>query len=648
MRSFVSMFVYFFAGAFVCGAQPATLQTLIQKLNATGQDTSRVMAYRNIARWYQNKNPDSAVLIADSALQLARKIDFKKGVVYALLTKGVSLDIKGKYPEALSYYFEALRLSEAQHFEDLTGNTYNVIGIVYMNMADYPKAIDYFKKSLSIIKKINGDASSLMVNIGEVYKKNSQPDSSIVYNKEALEIAIHENDSLSMAITLANIGDNYIASRLYHQSLPYLKQALSISESINDYEGIAYANNSLGLAYYQLNLYNESIGYALKSAQTGQELHIYRITRDAYHLLYLNQDTLAQYQQALYYRNLEISLNDSLSTVAKNKQIEQLQATYDLEKKQQQVDLLNKQQAAQQREINRNEWIGMLGTALFVLLALFTFHLYKNNSVKKKFNKQLEQQNKEIIHKNLQLEEVNSMKNKLFSIVGHDLRGPIGSLSGMLELLNSDALSKEETHYFLTQINSSLASTRHLLNNLLYWAKSQMEGMHMNVQAFDVAKVIGQNIQLVKTRTAEKGIALEAGTDGAPAVAFADEMTTDLVIRNLIENAVKFCSAGDTVTVLSNAENGFVKILVKDTGPGIPPENQAKIFNKAVTHTTFGSGHEKGSGLGLLLCKELVEKNGGVIGFVSALGEGSTFYFTIPAASVAQKEKEGKVFSEVS
>ncbi len=635
MRALILLFFIGFTGYNICNAQP-TIQKIMAELHAAKQDTNRVNVYYKLSYWYWSRNTDSALIMADSSLQLAKALGFKKGIALAYLSKGVSLESKGRYPEALNCHLQTLRLSEELNLEGLGGNAYNNIGIVYSDMGDPKNAIVNFRRSLYIMmKQQDADVASLgsLINIGEAYKQLKNTDSGIYYNARALSIARKAHDSATIATALYNIGEAYIFAKTYDSALVFLQQSLAIAAAINDEGGMAYAYSSLGAACYHLGRYAESVAYAQKSLDRSKELGIYEITKETYNVLYLNFEKQAQYDKALHFRNLEIALADSLSTADKDKQIKELQATYDLEKKQQQVDLLNKERTAQQRVINRNKLIGMLGAALFLLLAVFTLQLYKNNRIKKKLNSQLAQQNKETLETNQQLEEVNNMKNKLFSIVGHDLRGPIGSLSGMLELLNSDALSEEETHYFLTEISSSLTATRHLLNNLLYWAKSQMEGMQINATPFNVAKVIGQNIELAQNRTKEKGITLQWEEGSMIAEnACADEMMIDLVIRNLVENAIKFCRKGDRIHLSATKENDFIKIAVSDTGQGIPADSQEKLFNKLITHTTFGTAQEKGSGLGLLLCKELVEKNGGAIGFTSTAGEGSIFYFTVPAA----------------
>lgn len=158
-----------------------------------------------------------------------------------------------------------------------------------------------------------------------------------------------------------------------------------------------------------------------------------------------------------------------------------------------------------------------------------------------------------------------------------------------------------------------------------------MEGIQANPAGFDVQKVIEQNVTLLKERAAEKKVMVTGAELAPPETVYADETMIDIVIRNLVENAVKFSEAGDTVTVSAQKKESATIITIKDNGKGIPEEAQAKIFDKFSSYTTYGTASEKGSGLGLLLCKELVERNNGAIWFDSKAGVGSSFYFSIPS-----------------
>lgn len=618
-----------------CMAQSNRINVLLKKLNTAKHDTDRVNIYYSLSRLYWSKNSDSALFMAQKSLDLAQKNHFEKGIALAYLTKGVALGSKGRYPEALACHFQCLRISEKLGMTGLSGNQYNNIGIVYATMEDYTRALYYYRKAYAIALKQHDPTGfatyGLLVNMGEIFKKKGQPDSAIAYTDRALTIAKKVKDSISIAIALYNIGENYILKENYKQAQAYMYEALDIATRAGDDEDVAYSHNTLALACYHTGDYKLAMLYAQKGLLESKKLGIVDLITKAYNVLYLTHQKMGNYKKALYYRDLEVALSDSLKTVERQKAIRNIQSTYELEQKQIQIDLLNKDKIISQKELYQTKLKRDILTAGALLLLLLAFILFRNYSQKRKLSEQLSLQNKDISVQNLQLEELVHVKDRLFSIIGHDLRGPIHTISRMMDMIKEKNVTEEESDYWIEKACETLTITSHLVENLLYWAKSQMDGIHTNPASFDVQKTIEQNITLLKARAAEKQVLITGMEMAASETVYGDETMIDIVIRNLAENAVKFSKAGDTVTIAAEKNKAFTVITVKDNGKGIPEESKAKIFDKFNSYTTFGTASEKGSGLGLLLCKELVEKNNGTLWFESMEGIGSSFYFTIPS-----------------
>lgn len=621
-------------------AQTNNASALQQKLNIAKSDTERVNLYYAFSRLYWNKNTDSVILMADKSLALAEKIHFEKGIALASLSKGIGFVSAQKYPDALDCHFRALRISEKLKLPGLTANAYNNIGIVYTDMNNVPKAIYYYKQSLNIALQFHDETvystSSLLINIGDLYKVSNQFDSAIAYTSLGLEKDRKAKDSLGMAIALFNISENYTKQNKFEEALPFLKESQVISKKINDTEGLAFCSNAYALSLHHYGDYSGSIDHAKRGLTISVSLGINEVTKSSYNILYLNYLKLNDYKKALEYRNLGIAFSDSLNLAERDLAIKNIAADYDLEKKQTQIDLLQKDKLIKQKEFDTIKLRRNILSAGTLLLALIVFFLFRSYRQKKSLNKQLKKRNEEMVLQNRELEELNELKNKLFSIVSHDLRGPIGSVRSMMELMQSDMVSEEESKMIIPRLSDSMLQTSHLLDNLLYWAKSQMEGMQVNPKHFDVLQVISQNIKLIQGRANQKKVAVQMNRSTEVLWVHADETMTDIVVRNLLENAVKFSRAGETIIVNTEKDNTMVTVSVADHGKGIPYEHQVKIFNKLTSHTTFGTAREKGSGLGLLLCKELVETNKGKIGFVSKPDEGSTFSFTIPLHKSSQ------------
>jgi len=235
----------------------------------------------------------------------------------------------------------------------------------------------------------------------------------------------------------------------------------------------------------------------------------------------------------------------------------------------------------------------------------------------------------ELTSKSKELEELNQLKDKLLSIVSHDFRSPLNSLKGTLVLLMRGALSPDEFKMITKDLLDKLDHTYNLLENLLHWAKSQMEGMKVYPRTIDIHKIAEDCIELLAP-IAEKKLVNLHNNIAAGSSAYADNEMIKLVIRNLASNAIKFSNASGTVQLSSEMQDGKLIISVKDVGTGISNENQEKLF-KTESVTTSGTSNERGIGLGLLLCKDFVERNSGTIWFESEYMKGSTFYFTLPA-----------------
>lgn len=618
-----------------CLAQTNQISVLLKRLDTTSRDTDRVKVYYSISKLYWTKNADSALFMADKSLDLAKKIHYEKGVALGYLVKGVALGYTGNWPGALDCHFQCLRIAEKLGMEGLAGNQYNNIAGMYTSLEDYTKALYYNRQAYNIAMKQNDPAHegtfSPLVNIGEIFKKKGQPDSAIAYNSRALAIARKVKNPIFIAATLYNIGDNYNTKKNYKLAEAYLNEALDVAKKEGDDEDIAYCHSSLAVTFYHTGKYNASMLYAQKGLEESKRSGIVELIQAAYNVLYLTHQKMGNFKEALHYRNLEVALNDSLNTVEKQKAVKNIQFTYDLDKKQRQIDLLSKDQIISKKALENVELKRDVLTAGAVLLLLLAFVLFRNYSQKKKLSEQLARQNESISAQNISLEKLILVKDRLFSIIGHDLRGPIYTVSQMMEMIKEDDLSKEEITYFIDKACDNLTATAHLVENLLYWAKSQMDGIHTNPVNFDVRKLIDQNVRLLKARAAEKKVMISGMDENEAETVYGDEVMIDIVIRNLVENAVKFSKAGDTVTVVAEKKERSTEITVKDNGKGIPEEAQAKIFDKFSSYTTYGTAAEKGSGLGLLLCKELVEKNNGTLWFESKTNMGTSFHFSIPS-----------------
>jgi signal transduction histidine kinase len=303
--------------------------------------------------------------------------------------------------------------------------------------------------------------------------------------------------------------------------------------------------------------------------------------------------------------------------------------------------------------------IAWLIAAIFVLLPalalayFFTFRLLKNylrhkaqlerailaqSQELKELNEEIKQHNEEIRVQNAVLDEqsrdlsqMNATKNKLFSVIAHDLRSPFNELKGILLLLDMDSVTREEMQTMVGEVKNRLNVLDQMLADLLQWAKSQMSGASTLPQVINLHTLVNQKVDLLaKVATAKQ---IELTNQVAPGVqVHADPNQLRAILRNLMGNALKFTPSQGEVRVEANQGRDLVTVAIKDTGLGMLPDQLAQLFANHLPNTTRGTAGEEGTGLGLLLCKDFVEQNGGSIWATSQPGQGSTFYFTLVRA----------------
>jgi len=242
-----------------------------------------------------------------------------------------------------------------------------------------------------------------------------------------------------------------------------------------------------------------------------------------------------------------------------------------------------------------------------------------------------------------ELEGLNDTKNKLFSILAHDLRSPLSSIQNYLEIISDYKLDDAERVSIKRDLLDSTQSTQQMLSNLLFWSKAQMEGLNVNLVDLDVKETLQSTFAIHKTIAAEKGILLSDQLKNSCFI-IADVDMLQLIVRNLINNAIKFTAPGGEIIVTSDILGSYCRIIVKDNGVGIPKDQQQALFSLKGS-STFGTKNEKGVGLGLVLCKEFTELQGGKIAFESVLGVGTTFYISFsrsplkPENNIPEKRK---------
>lgn len=259
---------------------------------------------------------------------------------------------------------------------------------------------------------------------------------------------------------------------------------------------------------------------------------------------------------------------------------------------------------------------------------------YRNDEELQEYYREVIELNEKLNESQQQLNELINSKNKFFSILSHDLKSPFSSLLGYSDFLMTDldSLSKDEIRQFAEGINNSSRYLYKLVDNLLQWSLVQTGQMEYDPIRLDLAEIVNSNLLILGGNALRKNINIINRLQDTEVTAMADHNTINSVIMNLLSNAIKFTEPGGIIEISAHAEGEHVRISIRDNGIGIPEQDLQKLFRIDIRHSTKGTSKEKGTGLGLILCKELVENNGGQISVESTPGRGSTFSFTLPCA----------------
>lgn len=372
---------------------------------------------------------------------------------------------------------------------------------------------------------------------------------------------------------------------------------------------------------------------------------------EIFHLFALTWAGLKDYRKAWEYSQMELVLSDSIHTAETDQKIAEIHARYQTEKKEAENQILRQEkelknfQLKKEKKLRQNIILsGTISLFFFITLLVIVYLFYrdkskyarnlaKNNQIIESQKTALQYTLNRLSRNEAKLMEANATKDKFFSIIAHDLKNPFSSIIGYSDLLSESYLDfdEKEKRTMIRQINTAAGNTYRLLENLLQWSRSQMVLVKHEPEIFHLHAAVDENINLIKDMAAHKNIIL-ASLVGENLKVYANRETVDVVIRNLVSNAVKFTERNGSVKVEALSNEHMVKVTVSDTGTGMSDEEKQKVFRIEAGFRKPGTEKETGTGLGLILCKEFVEKNGRSICVESEIGKGSRFIFTLPLA----------------
>jgi len=631
----------------------ALAETLAEKLD---DDKSVADAFLSIGTAYGIQgNIDSAIVYFEKAYTRASKVKYDMVMGKSLSNLGFANDRIDNDQEAIQYYFRALEVFKRIKYSPGLNQCYTNIGSLYFDLNQHELAKSYFEQSL--------------------------------------KIATSEKDEKGIAYGLFTVGNSYQALRKDQLALTYLNKSLAIRKKLNDANGIGVVQRAKGLAYYHLKNYDEAIANLDSARKTMNKLgdkyqeaammvaliDVYLATGDSekaeyYGLqgLQLSRETGSKSGVSLFLEkmvNVYKSKNDIPKAFKYQSEYVAIQDSIRIEKQLKDITLAEFKRTRSENaaladnnrviasentgyltKLQRYNNVLVIITATLASVVIIVIILYRRNKEKQLVNLQLRHQKEEIAQinreleflneeinaqmelttaQNSELERLNAVKNKFFSIISHDLRGPLNTLQTLFSIYREGDIKEGELRMLLGRLEDTILTTGAFLDNLLEWSKSQLEGIVVRAIDFDVKDTITDNLHLFKTKIEFKGLKVTNKVKQSVFVN-ADPNMIRLVVRNLLSNSVKFCQNGEKIEIGANIEADRVIITIKDTGPGISEAEVEKLFSLEHAISTNDQG-EKGNRLGLILCRDMIVQNGGTLTLETKLNQGTTFRIDLPA-----------------
>ncbi|MDX9882015.1 MAG: tetratricopeptide repeat-containing sensor histidine kinase [Prolixibacteraceae bacterium] len=546
---------------------------------------------------------------------------------------GAILTNMGKWAKGLKEFKYALEYFQKAGAEQFISRTMMNIAVNYSSWGDYEMALSYYRKSLDHLKRVgdmSGEASALN-NMGEIYKDTGNYEKALEYYQESLDIALKMKSKLHEAVPLIGKGEVYWLMKDDDRSEQYSKKALEIFQSMQMTEGIARSYHILGEVALARNKIEEASGFAFKSKELADGSGIKDLQAKVLLLISKIYEKDGKTAQAFKYFKEYSTVNDSLFNEKHSEQLTQFRSELELQDKESQIEILQKDNQIKDYELKKQRHRVLMLLFFMLLLSVGLVTIFSLNRMKKKVNALLLEKNSKILEQHEELIKLNETKDMFLTIIGHDLRNPIGAFKDTLDQLADypDMFPEDVRRELIGELRKEAESTYFLLDNMLIWAKNQKNCIQFKPEPLRISELIENNILLNKRFAENKNIKIGYQPEGNYIV-LADQNMVSLILRNLFSNAIKFTRPGGEVNImLQLADDNFVEISVADNGVGIPDELKDQLFNKHRHTSTYGTNYEKGSGLGLMLCSSFVEQNGGDISVESVVGEGSTFRFTL-------------------
>jgi signal transduction histidine kinase len=661
---------------------------ILRRIDMTESLKQAELAYKEIKNKYYTKDLEAEALY-HIGLPNYYSQNYLLGLEYFFKAVSLSKETGNRYLLCELYFFigatyyfhygdysQAIRFYNLSIQEGLSSDNYKMLGAVYSSLSNifringsYEKSLELVYKSRENYKKANYREGIAWVNyaMGSLYHTvGLNEEAKKVYN-EALEeyryLAGKDGKMTGIAICLdqltivnSDLGDDILARRYNREAMDYYKSensqyglsnalkyrailelkagnyesaianldsALQMKKKLKDFLGFSSIYDTYGSTFIALKQYDRArdsleigLQHAIKNKQMKNKIDIDKNLSRVY-------EAMGDYQKAYKYKSQEANVADSIYSTKLTRNMIQLESLYEIESRESKIKLLEKENKLKEISLLRELTVRKLLIVIILFsIGIIFMYIY--------FFREKQKANLELKQSKQQVDDVNLTREKFFSIIAHDLRSPFNSILGLTKLLKDygDTYDKEKIKEIINTIHDSTKLSYELLNNLLEWSRTQSNTISFSPEYFDLDHLISNIKKLLSTNAQDKQINIIIPEQEQRI--FADKNMIHTIIRNLVSNAIKYSEIGGEIIVRYKQENNNILISITDQGMGISKSNINRLFKIDDPYYSDGTVGEKGTGLGLIICKEFVEKHNGKIWVESEISQGSTFFVSIP------------------
>lgn len=620
---------------------------------------------------------DTALSTYDSARKIFTALNDIPGLVRTINNMGIIYKNYGRYREALGVYNKVIELSLSESDSISLVDTYINIGVVYVKQGNYPMALENFKRSLFYARQTGNrkQESISLMNSGVIYNKMKEYEKALDHYQQALAVSERMEDKVEISKCLTNIGTNYISMGQYDLAETYIrrglgikqelgdnrsianaynflaeieycrknyedaialdKQAIALKHQVNDPYGLAGCFSSLGRTFLAAGALNEAYMYADSSLYYGMPIRAIEHITSAYYVQKEVMNKRGKYKEAFGLYDLYKRYSDSLMNESKARAVKEVEFKYESRVLEEENERLKVQTDLDALLIERNRKILFTLLPAFVLFALAIVLLFIIQRKQKIFNTELTRKNQVITRQNLKLDDYNRTKDKILSVITHDIRGTIGNQVTALSVLAKDEFRDgEERTIVLSRLANSAALSLGMLENLALWTRLREGSLEFKPEQVNLSMLINDVVKEFSRSVASKELQLTIESE-EQLTCEGDSRMIKNVLANLLSNAIKFSFRGGEVHVTARANENQVIVSIKDRGTGMSEGEIGQTGENNFSKGRKGTENEKGSGLGLTLVRSFLAFHESELLLDSIPGEGTTASFRLKYSTAA-------------